>query len=311
MKLQKTKLQKDGFYGAYFKNTQNSDTAFIMLLGDDVDDRMALLGVKWALNLSCNVLTMAPAKKDYGYHNYPLENFEYAIEYLKKQGNKKIGIAGASATGMMALVAASYFSDITLTLAFTPCDFIMEGFYQDGLDGVRERPGDNESTVSYRGVPLPYLPYAYRHPLYWQMIKEESKESGNMIASRKMFDKSELLHPIRDEEKIKIERINGKVIFVGAEDDALWNTCKYIQRMENRLRSLPHRCKYESWIYKHGTHFVFPQSMLKNMLTVGSDLIVRCSFKAGREFAKECKNTRIDIDRRLNKTINQWKIEAE
>lgn len=121
------------------------------------------------------MLAMAPAKKDYGHHNYPLERFEKAIEYLKIQKYKKIGVGGASTTGMLALVAASYFPDITLTIAICPSDFVMEGFYRDGLDGTRERPGDSESNVSYKGKPLPYLPYAYRHPTYWEMIKKESK----------------------------------------------------------------------------------------------------------------------------------------
>lgn len=63
-------------------------------------------------------------KKDYGHHNYPLERIEKAIAYLKSRGMKKIGIVGASTTGMLALTAASYYSDITLTLALTPSDFI-------------------------------------------------------------------------------------------------------------------------------------------------------------------------------------------
>ena len=52
---------------------------------------------------------------------------------------------------------------------------LMEGFYRDGKDGMTERPGDNESTVTWQGRPLPYLPYAYRHPEYWKKIQEESK----------------------------------------------------------------------------------------------------------------------------------------
>ena len=176
--------KKDGFYGAYYANEKASDRAFILMLGDAVDDRMAVSGVKWIQRQGCNVLAMSPEKKDYGHHNYPLERFEKAIEYLKTQGNRKIGIAGASTTGMLALVAASCFSDITLTIAFSPSDFVMEGFYQDGLDGVRERPGNNESSVSYKGEPLPYLPYAYRHPVYWQMIQKESREGGDFIASK-------------------------------------------------------------------------------------------------------------------------------
>jgi ABC-type uncharacterized transport system involved in gliding motility auxiliary subunit len=127
---------------------------------------------------------MSPDKKDYGHHDYPVERFGAAINFLKSRGIRKIGIAGASTTGMLALIAASYYPDITLTIAMSPCDVIMEGFYQDGKDGMHERPGDKESTVSWQGKPLPYLPYAYRHPEYWQKIKEASKAGKDMIASR-------------------------------------------------------------------------------------------------------------------------------
>ena len=37
---------------------------------------------------------------------------------------------------MLALVAASYHQDITLTIAMSPSDFIMEGFYRDNKDGM-------------------------------------------------------------------------------------------------------------------------------------------------------------------------------
>ena len=298
--------EKDGFFGVYYPNEKNVNKAMIVMLGDSSDDRMAVSGVKWAQKLGCNVLAMSPDKQDYGHHNYPLERFEKAIAYLKAQGNEKIGIAGASTTGMMALVAASYFPDITLTIAISPPDFIMEGFYQDGKDGAHERPGDNESSISWRGEPLPYLPYAYRHPTYWQMIKKESKEGSDMIASRKMFDESERLHPLQEAEKIKIEYIKGKIIFVGAEDDVLWNTCKYIRRMEQRLEEKPHECVYEALLYEHGTHFAFPQSMLDIMMPLIGSLFVGIYFKAGRQFPKECKQTRLNIDEKLSHAIWSW-----
>ena len=98
----------------------------IALLGDDIDDRMAVSGVKWLHSRNCNVMTMAPSKKDYGHHNYPLERFEKAISVIRQKRNTKIGIVGASTTGMLALVAAShYYEDISLTIAMSPCDFIM------------------------------------------------------------------------------------------------------------------------------------------------------------------------------------------
>ena len=306
MKKEYFSIEKNGFFGVYFQNDAPCNRAMILMLGDDANDRMAVSGAKWALGKNCNVMTMSPNPKDYGHHSYPLERFEKVIAYLKAQGNTKIGIAGASTTGMLALVAASYFADITLTLAFCPSDFVMEGFYRDGMDGCHERPGDYESSLTYKGEPLPFLPYAYRHPEYWQMIKKESKEGGDFIASRKMFEESERRHPVQEEEKIKVENIKGKVVFVGAEDDVLWNTCKYIRRMVNRLESLPHECEYEAFTYEHGTHFAFPQSMIKMMLPVGSGLLVSAAFKAGRKYPKECKATRIDIDKNMTRILAEW-----
>ncbi len=299
-------VEKDGFYGALYRNEKDTDKGMIVMLGDSAEDLMARTGAKYLHEKGCHVLAMAPRKSDYGHHNYPLERFEKAIDVLKKSGCKKIGIAGASTTGMLALVAASYYPEISLTIAMSPSDFIMEGFYRDGKDGAEERPGDGESSVSYQGKGLPYLPYAYRHPEYWLKIKEESKRTHNFTASRELFDESERRHPLQEEEKIKVERIKGKIVFVGAEDDVLWDTCRYIRRMEERLSTLPHECIYEALLYEHGTHFVFPESMLKKALPIGSSLLVSMMFEAGRKYKKECQETRKDIDRKLDQIIKEW-----
>jgi hypothetical protein len=46
--------------------------------------------------------------------------------------------------------------------------------------------------------------------------------------------------------------------------------------------------------------------MLKMMLPVGSGLLVSFMFRAGKEHTKECRETRIDIDRRLKKALAEW-----
>lgn len=305
MKKQYFTPEQEGFYGVYYPNPSPSGKAFIAMLGDSSDDRMVVSGVKWLHRRGCNVMAMSPGKTDYGHHDYPLERIRKAIECLKARGNEKVGIVGASTTGMVALAAASLFPDLTLTIALTAPDFIMEGFYRGNKDGAREWPSDG-SSLSWQGNPLPYLPYAYRHPQYWRQIMADSKTGGDRVASRPMFDASERLHPLREEEKIKVENIKGKVIFVGAEDDVLWDTCKYTRRMLARLEALPHQCEAEALLYAHGTHFVFPQSMLKTMLPVGSGLLIRLMFKAGREYPRECSQTRMDIDEKLTRRILAW-----
>lgn len=306
MKKQYFDPERDGFYGVYYPNPlSNSKKAVIVMLGDSSDDWMVVSGVKWFHKRGCNVMAMSPDKKDYGHHDYPLERFGKAVGVLKARGNDKIGIVGASTTGMMALVAASLFPEITLTIALTPPDFIMEGFYQGKRDGAREWPS-NGSSVTWQGQPLPYLPYAYRHPQYWQQVMADSRAGGDRIASRPMFEESERRHPVREEEKIRVENIRGKLILVGAQDDVLWDTCKYIRRMIKRLETRSHECEVETLLYEHGTHFVFPQTMLTAMLPVGSGMLVRFMFKAGRQNPKECRQTRIDIDEKLSCSILKW-----
>ena len=37
-----------------------------------------------------------------------------------------------------------------------------------------------------------------------------------------MFDESEKRHPVQENERIKVENIHGKLIFIGAEVDLVW-----------------------------------------------------------------------------------------
>ena len=300
-------VETDGFYGAYWKCKEETDCGVIAMLGDDPEDYMARSAVKWLLRKGVNVMTMSPGKKDYGHHNYPLERVETAIRWMKAHGNRKIGIAGASTTGTLALTAAAYFPDITLTIAMTPSDFIWQGFMQGEKDGCKEWPIEGESLFTYRGKPLPYMPFVYQHPKYWQVVQEESKRTGDMLNSRKLFDDSEAAHPLQEEEMIPVENIKGKLLAIGAEDDGLWDAAKYVRRMEKRLAQRPHDCEVEAVTYQHGTHFVFPESMIKTMLPIGSGLFVKLAFHAAREYPKECKATREDIDRRVSKALQDWR----
>lgn len=150
------------------------------------------------------------------------------------------------------------------------------------------------------------MPFCYKHPEYWQVVKSETKKSGNMIDSKKIFDDLEEAHPITEDEFIKIENIKGKLLMIGAEDDCLWNAAKYVKRAEKRLSEKSHDCDAEFVTYKHGSHFVFPESLFKTIFPIGANILLKVMFKAVKEFPKECMETRIDIDKRLSKAIKEW-----
>ena len=306
MKKRHFDMETDGFYGAYWKCKTGLGCAMIAMIGDDSEDYLARTSVKWLHKLGVNVMTMSPGKKDYGHHNYPLERIEKAINWLKAHGNQKIGIVGASTTGTLALTAASYFEDITLTIGLTPSDFIWQGFMQGKKDGCKEWPIPGASTLSWRGEPLAYMPFVYEHPVYWQKIEEETKGSGDIERSTCLFIDSEKAREHTEEEMIKVENIRGKLFLIGADDDSFWEAGKYIRRMDQRLKERPHTCEYVPLVYEHGTHFVLPESMLRMALPVGLKFVMKFIFKAAKDYPNECEATRKDIDRRLSAALKEW-----
>lgn len=303
--MKKIKETDKGFYGCYWPY-EGSECGVIAMFGDDCEDYLAKSGVKWLQkSFGVNVMTLSTRKKDYGHYNVPVERIGAAISYMKERGVRKFAIMGASTTAMFSLVAASYYPEITLTIAMSPSDFVMEGFHRGKRDDQTEWPGDNESTLSWEGKPLPYLPYAYRHPEYGQKIKEQAKAGGDFTASSWIFNESEKRHPLQEDELIKVERIKGELLLIGAEDDVLWETVRYINRMKARLAAREHDSEVKYLTYEHGTHFVFPEGMVKTILPVGSGIISRL-FTAGKRYPEECRRTRIDIDRHVKEAFNRF-----
>ena len=75
-----------GFYGAYWENKVSSDHAVIAMIGDDPEDLLARSAVMWLHTHGVNVMTMSPAKKDYGHHNYPLERVDTDTTTTRSSG---------------------------------------------------------------------------------------------------------------------------------------------------------------------------------------------------------------------------------
>ena len=105
---------------------------------------------------------------------------------------------------------------------------------------------------------------------------------------------------------IKIENIKGKLILIGADDDSLWEAGKYVRRMDLRLQECPHECEYEAIVYKHGTHFVLPESMLRMALPIGLKFVMRFIFRSAKKYPDECEAARKDIDKRLSAALHEW-----
>lgn len=307
MKGMETDLQKDGFTGIYYPAPGKADRTLLVMLGDSNKDPLVRSVVKYMHQKNCNVLSLCAVQKpgdNTGYHNFPMEHCEAAVHWALQNGSKKVGICGGSTSGMLALIAGSLIPELSLILAFCPGDFVMQGFYQGKKDGMKEWPAQDQSTVSWRGRPLPYQPFYLEEKEYWNTFWGDTKKYREPH-SLGVFRHSEAACPVPEDAFIKVEKIRGTVVLVAAEDDSMWESAKYCRRMEERLRKKGFSHPLELWIYPVGTHFVFPQGMMKALLPIAPNLM-SLAFASGRKHPAACRAAREDIDRRLTAVLQEW-----
>ena len=283
------------------------EAAVILVNDDGPDGLLSRAGMKWLNGMGLAAMAVGPEKHMKGLHSWPLESVERAARHLKGAGYKRIGICGASAGSNMALSAAARIPDITLTIALTPMDWVYWGYFHDGADGASERPAEGESSLTWRGRALPCMPPPWPHPDYWNRVKEESRRRRDRIAGLDFHRLAEAKNPLTEEIMIPVERIRGQLLFAGAEDDAVWDTARAIRRMQKRLEARGSGCRCEALIYPHCSHFIFPESLLRLILPgFVADWILPVVFKETRGYIKECRESRIDLDRRIRKMICDW-----
>lgn len=176
----------------------------------------------------------------------PLEIIENAIGWLKSQdtvdGNR-IGIYGRSKGGELVLAAASILPDLTCVVANTPSCYVYEGL----KNGIPSR----QSSWSYSGKELPFLKFSFSilcrmairmmlkqkdlvQWMYWQIITNSKTEDAN----------------------IAVEKINGPILFLSSEADAIWSSLLHCETAMSRLREKNFRYPYKHCTYERAGHML-------------------------------------------------------
>ena len=302
-------VPQHGFRGYFYKAASATDKCIIVLIGDEGNDFMDKSCAKWlTTHQNCHALCIAVRQylnEDTGVHRWPLDHIETAVRWIRKHKLTKIGILGMSMQASMALTAASLISDISLVIALSPNDFIPWGFHQGKIHGHSkgEWPSGT-SAFSWKQIELPYQPAYLEKDDYWNIFCDE-KKTYHELHSITLFEHSEKIRPIPEECFIPVENIQGSIILCGAEDDSMWNTARYINRMQKRLMQKNFPYPVEVCIYPYGTHLLIPEKMLTGSLPLIGNLISRI-FASGRKYPKECKMSRIDLENKLTGLIEQW-----
>ncbi|WP_161956848.1 acyl-CoA thioester hydrolase/BAAT C-terminal domain-containing protein [Sphingosinithalassobacter portus] len=146
----------------------------------------------------------------------PLEYFRTAIDWIGDQPRADaahIGIFGVSKGGEAVLLVASHDARIHAVVAAVPSSVVWPGIN-------RANYMDIKSGFSEGGKPLPYLPY---------------DTSRAFTGIHDLYQRSLANRDAHPDAIIPVERINGPVLLISAQDDALWPSTLMSEQVMARL----------------------------------------------------------------------------
>jgi dienelactone hydrolase len=127
---------------------------------------------------------------------------------------ERVGIMGGSRGGEAALLAAAMFDGIAAVVSTVGSAVVTQGIPRAAsLPDILRTPA---ASWTYRGTPLPYLPYTVTDQL------EESVRTGAPVELRTAFVPALGDREIVKRATIPVERIQGGVLLIMAGDDRMW-----------------------------------------------------------------------------------------
>ena len=185
--------------------------------------------------------------------NIPLEYFETAIAFLQSHKQiraDRLGVIGGSRGGEAALLIAATFPAIRAVVSTVGSGIITQGIGEDAT--LLEKLRNSGPSWTYRGQPLPYLPYTISPEL------ERQVTAGEPVELRLAF-----LPGLQDQASlaaatIPVERIQGAVLLISAGDDRAWPSEALSELARERLATFRHRFPYRHLVYPHAGHPIAP-----------------------------------------------------
>ncbi|WP_406455883.1 acyl-CoA thioesterase [Streptomyces sp. NBC_00876] len=156
----------------------------------------------------------------------PLETFVSAIERLRAQGARRIGVLGVSKGAEAALHLSVLQPGIDAVVAFSPTSLTWANV-GPGRDGLT-RP--HRSSWTWRGTPLPFVPYDDA----WI----PSEPEGAPVSVLGWYDQSLRTYTGRvPAAAIPVERSPAALVLVAGGDDLMWPSLRYAGELAARRRA--------------------------------------------------------------------------
>lgn len=162
----------------------------------------------------------------------PIESLERGLALFSERyaGGRAVGLMGISKGAELALVLGALLGgSISRIVAVAPSHVVWYGVKPPGPDPDR---ASAQSSWSFHGVPLPFLPFAR------PSVMPEFSERG--VRTDVFYDASRYEPEDVDAARIAVERSAGPILLLSGDDDHQWPAVpmaeEIVRRMENHGR---------------------------------------------------------------------------
>jgi hypothetical protein len=165
----------------------------------------------------------------------PLEYFAKAFHWLSTQENvipNDYALLGVSRGAELALLLGSRYPEVRTVVAIAPSSVVFPGPPKGLLDALRGQ----HSAWSFGGKEVTFVPI----PFSWTTLR------GMITGKRtRMFEKALQKKKAVEAAAIRVENIQGPILFVSFSRDQVWPSTWMSSQMMQRLRDRGFRFHYE------------------------------------------------------------------
>jgi dienelactone hydrolase len=252
--LVRVPLEEDGMYGFLYHPAKGGPFPAVLILAGSGGGVYEWLAQAFASN-GFAALTLP-------YFNYrdlppelveiPLEYFHRAVAWLKKQPAVKadrIGVAGGSKGGELALLIAALFNDFQAVVAWTPAAHGWEGlsqkFFSPDYTPV--------SSWAFNGRALPFIKFIYTKE---EKEKEKSGDLHSFIAAHHR-SLAQADPALLEEAAIPVEKIKAPILLISGTDDQTWPADEFCREVAAKLEKTRFPFELKNISHEGGGHMSF------------------------------------------------------
>lgn len=248
-------VREDGLVGTLYLPAGEGPHPAVLILngsGGGINEPRAALYASHGYAAFALGYFKTPGLSDY-ISNTPLEYFKQGLDWLRKTVRPAydfVALSGQSRGGELVLLLASTFPEaVSAVIGYVPSALIHSA--QNAADPAIGREGP---TWLLDGKPLPHI-WENNRTASWAPFDEGPPPHRHARAMLTALDDADAVARAT----IPVERVQGPVMLLSAEDDGSWPSSRYSRMVTERLAQFGHRWPVEHLDFARAGHaIVFP-----------------------------------------------------